>query len=281
MSRAASSGGKGQRAGIVLCGGRSSRMGRPKAWLPWFGRPMIEHVVTRLRSVVDEVIVVRSETLELPPLPARIVVDRAPGLGPLAGIREGLAATDAELAFVTGTDSPFLTSEFVERLFAIGQAAAPVAEGHVQVLCAVYPGAAAEAASRLLAEGIKRPLALLEAEGFKPVELAEDERPEPWRGFNTPEAYLAAAREVAADATAEVELLGRAALRAEQTRWRVPIGTLAEVLAALPDSLGLVEDGRVSRAHLVSLGGRDLVRDLALPVGPDERISVIDALAGG
>ena len=32
-------------AGIVLCGGKSSRMGRAKAWLPWCGRPLVAHVV--------------------------------------------------------------------------------------------------------------------------------------------------------------------------------------------------------------------------------------------
>ena len=37
-----------KRAGIVLCGGRSQRMGRPKALLPWFGRSLIEHTVATL-----------------------------------------------------------------------------------------------------------------------------------------------------------------------------------------------------------------------------------------
>ena len=66
------------RAAIVLCGGRSSRMGRAKAWLPWFGLTLIEHVVTQLAQVVDEVIVVTSASLDLPSLPARIVRDRDP-----------------------------------------------------------------------------------------------------------------------------------------------------------------------------------------------------------
>ena len=63
------------RAGIVLCGGRSSRMGRAKAWLPWFGRSMIEHVVESLLPVVDEVVVVTSSELDLPFLSARVVSD--------------------------------------------------------------------------------------------------------------------------------------------------------------------------------------------------------------
>ena len=97
-------------AGIVLCGGKSSRMGRPKAWLPWRGQPMVAHAVSVLRSVVDEVVVVASAALELPSFDAEVVRDRDPELGPLAGIREGLEAMRSDLAFVTGTDAPFLSA---------------------------------------------------------------------------------------------------------------------------------------------------------------------------
>ncbi|MGI9433010.1 MAG: molybdenum cofactor guanylyltransferase, partial [Myxococcota bacterium] len=58
---------------VVLCGGLSSRMGRPKAWLPWRGHPMITHVVGVLGQVTDDIVVVTSENLDLPPLPARVV----------------------------------------------------------------------------------------------------------------------------------------------------------------------------------------------------------------
>ncbi len=273
-----------RRAGIVLCGGRSTRMGRAKAWLPWFGRTMIEHVVGVLRPVVDEVIVVTSEQLDLPELDAHVVRDRAQDQGPLVGIRDGLAATRAELAFVTSTDAPFLTSACVEALLAQGVACAPAVDDFVQVLCAVYPGAARERAAALVESGARRPLDLLRSLDYRPLSEASVRRPgepAPWRGFNTPEDYLAAVREVDPDASCEVEMLGRAALRAEPPQRRLPVGLLGELLAHEPASLGVVEAGRVSRRHLVSLGGRDLVRELSVPVGPDERISVIDALAGG
>jgi molybdopterin-guanine dinucleotide biosynthesis protein A len=276
-------------------------MGRAKAWLPWFGRTLIEHVVAQLLPVVDEVIVVTSEALDLPELPARVVRDREPERGPLAGLRDGLEAANSELVFVTGTDAPFLTSAFVAGMLERGRPCAPVAEGHVQVLCGVYPRSAGKQAARLLETGRSRPLELLESVGFEAIEWHPDaagsrggatERdlvagafatadPPPWRGFNTPQAYLAGVRSVDPEASAEVELLGRAALRVEQRWQRVPVGTLGEVLAVWPDSVGLVEDGQLARSHLASLGGRDLVRDLAVPVGPGERVSVLDSLAGG
>ena len=49
-----------KRTGIVLCGGKSARMGRPKALLPWHGHTMIEHVISVLDEVVDEIVVVAS-----------------------------------------------------------------------------------------------------------------------------------------------------------------------------------------------------------------------------
>lgn len=269
--------------GIVLCGGRSTRMGRPKAWLGWFGRTLVEHVTLRLAEAVDEVIVVTSEALDLPALEARVVRDTEPERGPLAGLRDGLTAASGEWAFVTATDAPFVMPDYVKDLLAHRAPVAPRDAGHVQVLSAVYPTAAAAQVSALLEAGAGRPLDLLERLGFRALDGQAFVDPKPWTGFNTPAAYLDAARRVRGDAVAEVELLGRAALGASTTRFRVPIGTLGEVLAALPDGRGaaLVEGDRLARAHLASLGGRELVRDLGLPVGPGERVHVLDAQAGG
>ena len=260
-------------------------MGRPKAWLPWFGQTMVEHVVERLASAVDEVIVVTSSELDLPPLRARVVSDRTPELGPLAGIREGLSAARSDYAFVTSVDAPYLCAEFMQEMFSMGGAAAPVADDRVQVLSAVYPCDAWKTADELLARDIRRPLRLLEAVDYKPVTWSASSHVNPaalpWVGFNTPSAYLDAVREQDPDATADVELLGRAAQKSTKAQYAIPVGSLGEVLAQLPESLSLLEKGRVAPAHIVSLGGRSLVRDLAVPVGPDERVSVIDALAGG
>ena len=265
-------------------------MGRAKAWLPWFGKTMVEHVVGVLQTVVDEVVVVTSADLDLPALgmDVRIVRDREAERGPLAGLREGFEAASADATFVTGTDAPFLGSAFVEEMFARGGACAPLSDGHVQVLCAVYGPGAAEKAQALLTAGKSRPRDLLESQGYQAIaaeELVSPPSRAPWEGFNTPEAYLSAIRSVDAKATCVVELLGRAAkqaqkLGADSTR-EVPVGTLGDLLGTWPEKLGLVDEGRVAKRYLASLGGRDLVRDLAIPVGPGERISMIDALAGG
>jgi molybdopterin-guanine dinucleotide biosynthesis protein A len=243
---------------------------------------MVAHVVERLSEVVDEVVVVSSEQLDLPPLPARVVRDREPELGPLAGIREGLAHVKGELAYVTATDAPFLTPEFVKTMLSYGKAAAPEVDGIVQPLAAVYPRSALACASSLLESDRRRPLALLEAQDYRRVDAAELTGCEDAvRGFNTPKEYLAAVRTSGDDSPVVLELLGRAQLAAGRREIETPVGTLAEVLAAAPPELELVQEGRVARHHLVSIDGRSFLRDLRVPIGPGEHVIVLDASVGG
>jgi len=266
-------------------------MGRPKALLPWFGPSMIEHVVATIAPWLDEVVVVTSRELTLPALDARVVVDRDPARGPLAALRDGLAGTRAERAFVTSTDAPFLTRAHVDALFAAAEAgdraAAPRAGGFLQVLSAVYPRRAGDEARVLLEAGVERPTALVERLRAEIVEIGSDGPVHPWTGFNTPAEYLALARHRDPGATAEVEWRSGspsaatpsgpasragAAVPIEPVVHRVPIGRLDEVLRAI----GADPVGRDLR---VWLGGawRDPARDLALPIGPGERLILEEA----
>ena len=52
--------------GIVLCGGQSTRMGRPKAWLPFAGELMLQRVVRLLGTAVQPIVVVAAPEQELP-----------------------------------------------------------------------------------------------------------------------------------------------------------------------------------------------------------------------
>jgi molybdopterin-guanine dinucleotide biosynthesis protein A len=255
-------------------------MGRAKALLPWFGTTLIEHVVGRLRNCVDEVVVVTSASLDLPPLPARVVRDRRAERGPLAGIRDGLAAleSDSEFAFVTSTDAPFLTERFVTRLLDREKPCAPIAEGHVQVLSAIYPRSAWALAEQLLEEGVGRPLRLLEALDYEQVKIEIEETEPPWRGFNTPEAYLACVRASDPEATAEIELveIGMDGLEESGGSQRVPVGLLGDVLAYCAPTVNWLEGDRLATSVLVSLGDGELAAGLDVPVGPGDFVRVVN-----
>ena len=158
-------------AGIVLAGGRSSRMGTPKAALEWHGSTLLRRTVGILARVTDgPVVVVRAPGQDLPPLPPQteVVEDPREGLGPVQGLAAGLAALAgrAEVAFVSSTDMPFLHPAFVRRVLRAAQDGAdvglPVARGYPQPLAASYRVALAPVAAKLVAEERLRPAFLFE-----------------------------------------------------------------------------------------------------------------------
>lgn len=199
--------------GIVLCGGQSSRMGRPKAWLEIAGERMLQRVVRRVREAAAPVVVVAAPGQGLPDLPGdvRIARDEVSGRGPLQGIAAGLAALDGEVeaAFVSSTDVPFLHPALVRRLAALcagHDIAVPRAQGHFHPLAAVYGIRARAEIDALLAEGRLRPFFLFERMrtlvADEALLLAGDElrAADPalasLRNINTPEEFAAAQREI-------------------------------------------------------------------------------------
>lgn len=120
-------------AGIVLAGGRSSRMGTSKAALEWHGSTLLRRIAGIVdRSVDGPVVVVRAPGQALPALPADIGVAEDPveGRGPLQGLAAGLGAVrrHADVAYATSTDVPFLHPAFIRAVLAAlgGEAAAAV-----------------------------------------------------------------------------------------------------------------------------------------------------------
>jgi molybdopterin-guanine dinucleotide biosynthesis protein A len=107
--------------GIVLAGGRGSRMGGVDKGLQSLrGRPMIEWVLERLAPQVSEIIVNANQNIQsYESYGHRVVRDEIAGFaGPLAGLHAGLKAAAHPLVVTVPCDSPFLPEDLVERLFA-------------------------------------------------------------------------------------------------------------------------------------------------------------------
>ncbi|HEV8341334.1 MAG TPA: molybdenum cofactor guanylyltransferase, partial [Candidatus Binatia bacterium] len=101
---------------IILTGGKSSRMGRPKALLPFGNEPLILHIVGTLKGVFPEVVVVAAPEQELPSLPATLVRDQVAYQGPVGGIYYGLKAAQKNFCFVTSCDVAFLNLPLIAHL---------------------------------------------------------------------------------------------------------------------------------------------------------------------
>lgn len=188
-------------AGVVLCGGESRRMGRPKAWLPFQAETLLRRMVRLVGEAASPVIVVAAANQDLPALPdgTRIVRDQRENAGPLEGLRAGFAALagmDVAAVFVTGCDTPLLRPELIR--FLTGeldghQAAVPVDGAYFHPLAAVYRRDVLARIETLLAEGESRLSALCERLETRaiPVERLRvvDPRLESLTNVNRPEQY--------------------------------------------------------------------------------------------
>jgi molybdenum cofactor guanylyltransferase len=193
-------------AGIVLCGGKSSRMGTAKALLPFGDETMLQRVVRILGTVASPIVVVAADGQELPPLPPDVWVthDEREGRGPLEGLRAGLKALpeDADAAYITSCDVPLLVPGFVERMAMLADGhdiAVMEIEGFPHPLSAVYRRRTLPHVEALLAKDLLRPVFLFDAVDTRRVQPAEmigvDPELRTLRNLNTPEDYRAALRD--------------------------------------------------------------------------------------
>jgi molybdenum cofactor guanylyltransferase len=130
------------RAGFVLAGGRSSRMGQDKALLPWKGSTLIQSVAREVFVAAGNVTLIGSPesygNLGFP-----VVSDKLEGCGPLGGLHAALSSTTAEWNLLVACDMPAVTHLLLEELLDAAEACGcdalvPETAGGLEPLCAVY-----------------------------------------------------------------------------------------------------------------------------------------------
>jgi molybdenum cofactor guanylyltransferase len=276
-------------AGIVLAGGRSSRMGTPKAALEWHGSTLLRRTAGILARVADgPVVVVRAPGQTLPELPpaVEVVDDPREGLGPVQGLAAGLAAVAgrAGIAFVCSTDLPFLHPAFARRVLRAAadgpDVALPVALGYPQPLAAAYRTALAPVAERLVRENRLRPAFLFEectvarlddaALRADPIVAALDPGLDSLLNVNEPADYEAARARPAPEVT--IQRFGALA-----DGHRGPQAVRAATMAGAAAAAGLALDRHV----VAALNGDQITRDGELPLAAGDTVFFLSADAGG
>jgi molybdopterin-guanine dinucleotide biosynthesis protein A len=290
---------------IVLAGGRSSRMGTPKALLPFDDEPLIVHIVSALHRVFARVVVVAAAGHHLPPMPALLVCDETPDQGPVGGLFYGLTATEGDAAFVTSCDAVFLNLDLIAHLRSLlpeYDVVVPHWQGRFQPLHAVYRRSVLPLLAGQLARGELRPVHLFDKVRLRRVDEDEIRRFDPegasFFNMNTPEDYAQALQRWrtltvrrADSIQCTVELFGVARLLARTTEvsLALPAGsTISDAFAALaqrlpalvghvitPDRTGLVD------GYACNLNGLAFVRNAAAAVNPGDSIVILSADAGG
>jgi molybdopterin-guanine dinucleotide biosynthesis protein A len=128
-------------SGVILAGGRSTRLGQNKAFLEINGQPLIERIADRLAQVCEEIIVVTNEVDEYEHLEAAVVADILPGKGALGGLFSGLKAAGNQHSLVVGCDMPFLNLALLRYMQGFAEAydvVIPRVGRFVEALHAVY-----------------------------------------------------------------------------------------------------------------------------------------------
>ena len=275
---------------MVLAGGRSSRMGAPKAALEWHGSTLLRRTVGILaRATGGPVVVVRAKGQELPELPAgvELVDDPRDGKGPVQGLAAGLGALAgrADAAFVSSTDLPFLHPAFVRRVLrAVHEGAdvgLPIARGYPQPLAAAYKTSLAPVAERLVKEERLRPAFLFEqcqvsrldeaALKDDPVLAALDPDLASVVNVNEPEEYRTARSEPGPPITVQRFGVLAGGHRKPEV---VHAATVAEAAAAAGVDFG---GGHVTAA----LNGDQITRDGQTPLAAGDTVFFLSADAGG
>lgn len=195
-------------AGVILAGGRATRMGGGDKCLERVnGRPLVEHVMARLGPQVAEMALnANGDPARFAGLGLPVIADGAPAqAGPLAGILAGLdwAAGRGMTAVVTAAaDTPFLPCDLAERLaeaarpsgLAIAASPDPSGELRCHPTFGLWPVDLREVLRRDLMRGVRKALRWAEAQGAGTAVF--ESRPfDPFFNINTP-GDLAAAQEL-------------------------------------------------------------------------------------
>jgi molybdenum cofactor guanylyltransferase len=276
--------------GIVLAGGRSSRMGTPKAALEWHGSTLLRRIAGIVARGVDgPVVVVSAPGQVLPPLPADVEVttDAREGRGPLQGLAAGLAALDGrvEAAYASSTDVPLLHPTFVRRVVDAltddVDVVLPVAGGFPHPLSAAYRLSVLPVVQRLLAEDRLRPAFLFDA--CRVVRLdadalradarlaAADPELDSVLNLNEPADYETARRRPAP--AVAVRRFGAVRGTGGRGARSVQAATLGQAADAAGVALG---------EHVVAaLNGDKIARDPETPLAAGDAVAFLAADAGG
>jgi molybdenum cofactor guanylyltransferase len=294
---------------IVLAGGKSSRMGRPKALLPFDNEPLIVHIARALGRLFGEMVIVAAPEQELPPLPAILARDAVPYQGPVGGIYYGLKAASRKFCFVTSCDVAFLNAPLISHLMSRipnYHVVVPYWQERLQPLHAAYRRSVLPLLEGQLERGELRPVYLFDR--VPTCKIGEDEirrfDPEGLSFFNMNttddyeralqrwgELHASEGRTRDEPVSCMVELFGMAQLLAKTKSVSLALpqeATLSHLFYALAERFPILvgrvitpERNQLASGCACNVNGLEFVRNPTAKVKTGDRILILSADAGG
>lgn len=103
-------------SGIILSGGKSSRMGKNKAFIKIDGVPIVRSIHTLFKTLFSDIIIVTNEVELFQDFEANVQRDLIPGKGALGGLYTGIYYSLFSHAFCVACDMPFLKGSLIRYL---------------------------------------------------------------------------------------------------------------------------------------------------------------------
>ncbi len=166
--------------GIILAGGKSSRMGTEKGLLLLEGKPFVQHIVEALQPIAKEIIIVSSNS-EYDTFGVKRIEDIIPESGPIAGLHTGLTNSETKNNLVVSCDVPLVTTSLLRKLFQFETEDYDIvqfeAERKTIPLIALYKKRCAQKCLKLLSKGEKRLRKLVSESNTKTILVEEKDLP--------------------------------------------------------------------------------------------------------
>jgi molybdenum cofactor guanylyltransferase len=180
--------------GIVLAGGKSSRMGQDKGLMLLQGKAMVLHVIEQLQPQVAEVLLVANAPA-YQQFGFRVVPDLVAEAGPMGGIYTGLTASASEYTIVLSCDMPFISAEAVRYLIEHAREDVDICvaslQGQMQPLFGLYRKSCLPLLEKSLSRGEYKLQTLIRqaAHQLLPLDVLAEGQPRLFANLNTPEEF--------------------------------------------------------------------------------------------
>lgn len=104
---------------VILCGGKSSRMGFDKSMIKVKDKFLIEIIGEKLSSIFENIVLVTNDLEKIKGIKYKGIVDITPGLGPVGAIYTALKSSKSKYVFVTACDMPVIDLGYIEYMMEI------------------------------------------------------------------------------------------------------------------------------------------------------------------
>lgn len=166
-------------SGIIMAGGRSTRMGSDKGELILQGRTLADRTIDTISGLFRDTIYVTNRPADIQRSDIKVASDDVPYLGPLGGLAAGLRMSKNSFNFIVAFDMPFISEKLIRYMASVSTGydiVVPKVSGGYEPLFAFYSSNCLTHIERRLREGDRRVISVFEDVNVREVGLDEIKR---------------------------------------------------------------------------------------------------------